>query len=42
MQIGGKIDKAGNINWFTRAAIGKDGNNRYDAGISIKLGKKKK
>lgn len=41
MQIGGKIDKAGNINWYTRAVIGKDGNNRYDAGISIKLGKKK-
>lgn len=42
VQIGGKIDKAGNINWFTRAAIGSNGNNRYDAGISIKLGKKKK
>lgn len=41
MQIGGKIDKAGNINWYTRAVLGKDGNNRYDAGISIKLGKKK-
>ncbi len=41
MQIGGKIDRAGNINWYTRAVIGKDGNNRYDAGITIKLGKKK-
>lgn len=41
-QIGGKIDKAGNINWYTRATFGADGNNRFDVGIQVKIGKKKK
>lgn len=34
-QLGGRIDKAGNINWYTRAATGKI--NRYDVGINIKI-----
>lgn len=41
VQIGGKIDKAGNINWYTRASLGQNGKSRYDAGIQIRLGKKK-
>ncbi|GEM_PF-6596955 len=41
-QIGGKLDKAGNVNWYARAAIGQT--NRYDVGIQIKIptGSKKK
>lgn len=38
-QLGGKIDKGGNINWYTRAAIGKA--NRYDVGVNIKIPIKK-
>lgn len=38
-QLGGKIDKAGNINWYTRAAVGQV--NRYDVGINVKIPLKK-
>lgn len=38
-QLGGKIDKAGNINWYTRAAVGQV--NRYDVGVNIKIPLKK-
>jgi hypothetical protein len=34
-EVGGKLDKAGNINWFVRGAFGQQ--NRYDAGIKIKI-----
>ncbi len=34
-QIGGKIDKQGNVNWFTRASLGEA--NRFDAGLNIKI-----
>lgn len=35
MQLGGKLDKAGNLNWYVRSAFGAQ--NRYDVGVSIKI-----
>jgi hypothetical protein len=40
IQIGGKIDKGGNLNWYARASLGKD--SRYDVGLSYKIPLKKK
>ena len=40
IQLGGKIDNGGNLNWFARANLGKD--NRYDVGLTYKIPLKKK
>jgi hypothetical protein len=42
VQLSGKIDKAGNLSWFTRASLTENGNNRYDAGVQLRIPKKKK
>lgn len=39
-QVGGKLDKQGNINWYARASLGQT--NRYDVGLNIKIPSKKK
>ncbi len=40
VQVGGKLDKAGNVNWFARGSFGQQ--NRYDVGVQIKIPTKKK
>lgn len=40
VQVGGKLDKAGNVNWFARGSFGEQ--NRYDVGVQIKIPTKKK
>ena len=40
VQVGGKIDKAGNLNWFARGSFGET--NRYDVGVQIKIPTSKK
>ena len=40
-QIGGKLDKAGNVNWYTRAVLGPAKANRFDVGVNIKIPVKK-
>lgn len=40
VQVGGKIDKAGNLNWFARGSFGQQ--NRFDVGLQIKIPTKKK
>ena len=40
IQLGGKFDHQGNINWYTRASLGQQ--NRFDVGVAIKLQGKKK
>jgi hypothetical protein len=40
IQLGGKIDHGGNLNWFARANLGKD--SRYDVGLTYKIPMKKK